>query len=33
MNIEAEDVLSNTNRTQAAEIAENAVVVPGDLDL
>jgi len=31
--LEAKDVLPNINRTQAAERAENAVFVPGDLDL
>jgi len=31
--LEPKDVLPNTNRTQAAERAENAVFVHGDLDL
>jgi len=30
---EVKDVLPSINRTQAAERAENAVFVPGDLDL
>jgi len=31
--LRAKDVLPNINHTQAAERAENAVFVPGDLDL
>jgi len=31
--LEAKDVWPNINRTQTAERAENAVFVPGDLDL
>jgi len=31
--LQAKDVLPNTNCSQAAERAENAVFVPGDLDL
>jgi len=31
--LEAKYVLPNINRTQAAERAENAFFVPGDLDL
>ena len=31
--IEAKDVLPNINHTQATERAENAIFVPGNLDL
>jgi len=31
--LQAENVSPNTNRTQAAERAKNAVFVPGDIDL
>ena len=31
--LQAENVSPNTNRTQAAEKAKNAVFVPGDIDL
>jgi len=33
LKLEANDVLPNINRMQAAERAENAIFVPGDLDL
>ena len=31
--LEAKDVFPNINRTQAAQRAENAFFVPGDLDI